>query len=90
MTTTTTTKTMWTNPPKRIEMVVRKYKVSNFKYATALIQKRFAVKRVFEIGDVALLRETFGANNACTGRASIFKATSVVNGVTTFSFVPAE
>lgn len=44
----------------------------------------------FEMGDIALLRETFGKHNACTGRAEIFQVTSIVNGVTNFTYVPAD
>ena len=42
------------------------------------------------MGDIVLLRETFGKQGAYTGRAEIFQATSIVNGVTNFTHVPAD
>lgn len=71
-------------------MAVHKFHAPTLQFATAVNQKWFSVSRVLEMGDVALLRETFGANKSITGRAEIFRATSIVNGQTNFTFVPAE
>jgi hypothetical protein len=71
-------------------MNVHKWKTPVLNYAQILRKGFFNIRREFEIGDVALLRETFGANKACTGRAEIFRVTSIVNGVTNFTLVLAE
>jgi hypothetical protein len=71
-------------------MTVHKIPSPNFNFAMFVARGWFCVIGEYEIGDVALLRETFGQNRACSGRAEIFKATSIVNGVTNFTFVPAE
>jgi hypothetical protein len=75
-------------------MNVHKIKSPGFNYALFVKRKWFCIIRVNdvapEMGDVALLRETFGAHNACTGRAEIFRVTSIVNGVANFTHVPAE
>lgn len=71
-------------------MTVYKFKAPVLRYARAINQKWFLVRGVLEMGDIALLRETFGKQGACTGRAEIFQATSIVNGVTNFTYIPAE
>jgi hypothetical protein len=71
-------------------MAVHKFHAPVLRYATALNQKWFSVNRVLDVGDVVLLRETFGEYKSVTGRAEIFRATSIVNGRTNFTFVPAE
>lgn len=71
-------------------MAVHKFEAPVLSYARAITQKWFVVRGVLKLGDIALLRETFGKQNACTGRAEIFQATSIDNGVTNFTHVPAE
>lgn len=71
-------------------MAVHKFKAPVLLYARAVNEKWFVARGVLEMGDIALLRETFGKQGACTGRAEIFQATSIVNGVTNFTHVPAD
>lgn len=71
-------------------MAVHKITSPNFNFATFVERGWFCVIGDYEMGDVALLRETFGANHACTGRAEIFKVTNISRGIARFTYIPAE
>ena len=71
-------------------MSVYKWRTPVLNFAKILRKGFFCIRRKFEMGDIVLLRETFGKQGAYTGRAEIFQATSIVNGVTNFIHGPAD